>query len=501
MKDIFAIGQTFPHEDHKERIDRYLVNRHVFEGNHYEVFEKHASMLTGRQQNTLYITSNIAGIICKKSSDFLFGEPPMYSAGKADDSPEQKALERLVTDNDLDIINYESALANAYRGDSFYKIRWGQEYGGALPEEIDPFKVIIESQNAKYVFPEVSPVDAHKIICYHVAYPECIDLEYGEDWILHIESYYPGYIYKRDMRMNANRYDPVTGEANEWRIYAYIEGTEETIPTGVAHPLIVHVPNYGTDDTWEGLDDLTEHHGIFDEINNRLSKIAEILDKHADPAMVVPVGSLEEGENGQPIFHAGRDKIFEMMDKNDVPPQYITWNGQLQACFQEIDLLVEHLLMTCEIPPIALGKDNSGTSGSSGIAVKMRMNSLLAKVNRKRQYYNKALKRVLYIAQLLEQAQSTIGYEPTIPHITFRDGLPNDDSELANIASIRTGGKATQSQLSAIMSLNGCTEEQARLEIERIKEENDAEAFVDGSIFNEETPPIQENDVGVGGGD
>lgn len=496
MKDIFAIGETFPHEDHKKRVDRYHTNKHVFLGDHYEVFERRLSQMTGRQQNTIYISSNIAGIICKKSADFLFGEAPVYSAGKADDSPEQKALERLVNDNDLNIINYESALSNAYRGDSFYKIRWGQEYGGILPEDFDPFKVIIESQNANYVFPQESPVDAHKIICYHVAYPECIDLEYGDDWILHIESHYPGYIHQRDMRMNATRYDPITGEANEWKIYAYIEGTEQTIPTGVPHPLVVHVPNYGLDDTWEGVDDLTEHHGIFDEINNRLSKIAEILDKHADPAMVVPVGSLEEDENGQPIFHAGRDKIFEIMDKNDVPPQYITWNGQLQACFQELDLLVDQLLMNCEIPPVALGKDNSGTSGASGIAVKMRMNSLLAKINRKRQYYDKALKRVLYIAQLLEQAQSTIGYEPTVPHITFKDGLPNDDSELANIASIRTGGKPTLSQLSAIMSLNGCTEEQARIEIERIDEEEKAASFVDGSIFNEPDTEPQEEDVG-----
>ena len=85
-----------------------------------------------------------------------------------------------------------------------------------------------------------------------------------------------------------------------------------------------------------------------------------------------------------------------------------------------------------------------------------------------------------------------------MPHITFKDGLPNDDSELANIASIRTGGKPTLSQLSAIMSLNGCTEEQARIEIERIDEEEKAASFVDGSIFNEPDTEPQEEDVGGG---
>ena len=47
-----------------------------------------------------------------------------------------------------------------------------------------------------------------------------------------------------------------------------------------------------------------------------------------------------------------------------------------------------------------------------------------------------------------------------------------------------SGGKPVQSQLSAIMEVHGYTEEQARIELERIREEERADSFVDSSIFN-----------------
>lgn len=485
---LFAINEHYPHPAHKERIERYRENKLIFKGRHFEALEQRAAYLGKRQEAMVYITANIAGTICKKSADFLFGETPVFSAGNSDNSAEQRAIERFVADNDLNITNYESALGNAYRGDSFYKVRWGQKYGGMLPVGVDPYRVIIEAQNPEFVFPETSLTDANTVIAYHVAYPQLVAHTKGEEWVLNVETHYPGRILYRKFRMNAINYWPGTNEVAEWKIYAEIIDARAVVETGVAIPLIIHVPNYAIDDEWNGIDDLTEHHGIFAEINSRLSKISEILDKHSDPAMAVPAGTLGEDEYGQAVFHAGRDKIFEVMDKNEVVPQYITWNGQLDAAFKELEKLIDLLLMNAEIPAVALGRDNSGTSGSSGLSIKWRMNSLLAKINRKRQYYEKGLKHVLLIAQLLEHAQSDekLDYTVTMPIIRFKDGLPDDDMEQATIAQIRTGGKATTSQLSAIMELNGYTEEQARIELERIREEEEAASFVDSSVFNSE---------------
>ncbi|MFS0841250.1 phage portal protein [Paenibacillus sp. 1P03SA] len=515
---MFDIGQYFPPPAHVKRIQRYKENRKLFRGEHYDVFERVRNKLSHTQGEYLYISLNMAGLVSKKSADFLFGETPFYSAGNADDSPEQKAIERMAAENDLGIVNYESALGNSYRGDSFYKIRWGQQYGGELDKSLDPFRVFIESQIAEYVFPEADPFNANNIKAYHIALPTLMedgqrlsefDLERlnglrttrsrtvrGDQWFIDVESHYPGKIVTRKLRALATNSN-MDNEVIEWRILEEISRSEEE--TGVPFPLVVHVPNYATGDGWEGLDDLSELKPLLDELNNRISLIASILDKHSDPAMVVPTGSLEETEDGETIFRAGRNKVFEAADKNEVVPQYITWDGQLQAAFEEIKLLIDQILTVAEIPAVALGKDNSGTSGSSGLAIKFRMNSLLAKINRKRQYYDRGLRKVFLIAQLLEDSKVDIDYAVTVPKIKFKDGLPDDELEQAQIYSMRLGGKPTISQKTALMQIDDLTEQQAQAEIDRMRDEEEAVAKVPSSVFNEpdaepeETEPDEED--------
>ncbi|MDT2266388.1 hypothetical protein P7H12_26115 [Paenibacillus larvae] len=55
--------------------------------------------------------------------------------------------------NRLHIINYESALGNAYRGDAFYKVRYSQHYDGFLDESIDPYRVIIRATKSRICIP------------------------------------------------------------------------------------------------------------------------------------------------------------------------------------------------------------------------------------------------------------------------------------------------------------------------------------------------------------
>lgn len=482
---LFKVGKQYPPVTHVKRIDRYKDNKRLFKGNHFDVLERENDRLTEYQQDLIYICTNLPSLICKKSADFLFGEAAKYNAGMEDNSNEQKALERFDAENDLNVLNYESALGGAFRGDIFYKIRWGQKWQGNIDAKLDPFRLYIESQNPEYVFPETLPGDAKNIFVYHIAYPVYVKGTKGQEYILKIESQYPGKIVYEERRMRADSF--IDGEPVRFTIYADIEGTHKVVQTNVPLPLVVHAPNYALDDSWEGIDDLTEHYSIFGEINNRLSRIAEILDKHSDPAMAVPQGSLDIDAEGNPVFHAGRDKIFEY-GEGVVEPKYITWNGQLDAAFKELDKLVDFLLMTAEIPPVVLGKDNSGTSGSSGSGIKQRMNSLLLKIKRKRQYFESALRKVLHVAQLVEHEKARkVDYKVVeFPRILFNERLAEDEMEKATIAQARTGGKSTKSVKSILEDEYGLTEEQAERELERIQEEEKNEGMVDPSIFNRE---------------
>jgi hypothetical protein len=499
---MFRIGSYYPNvtKAHGERITRYRENKSLFKGvpeETFEVLDKYNDVLPTHQQRTLYVSVNLAGLIAKKSADFLFGENAIYSAGGKDDSPEQAKLDDWVKQNDLNITNYESALSNAYRGDSFYKVRWGQEHFGMVPKELDPFRVVIEAQNAEYVFPEAYPNDSTRIMAYHIAVPMEVAGTDGEEWVLNVESHFPNKIIYRSFRMNPMEED-IDG-VTSWRIYAEI-GEPREVVTNIPFPLVVHVPNYSTDDSWEGIDDLTELKGLFSELNTRLSQIAEILSKHADPAMIVPQGTLVEDETGQPQYRVGVDKVFEVMN-GELEPKYLTWNGQLEFAFREVEKVLDLILMKAEIPAVALGVGDAGTSGSSGLAIKWRLNSLLAKINRKRQYYDKALKRIFTIAQLVEMDRKTkVEFKPFSPHIKFKDGLPEDEMEKATIMQIRTGAKATISQKRAIMELENLTEEQAQQILDELEEEAmssmvaNMEAFQVGDTpENEEADNTEEN--------
>lgn len=497
--DYFRKGDFFPPVEHQDRIQRYKENKLLFEGKHWELFRKYSISKSSK----LYVSVNLAGVIAKKSADFLIGDGVTVSAGKEDHSREQLAFERIEEDNDLDVLFYESALTNAYKGDSFFKVRYGQEFGGLYPKELDEHRVRIETVKAEHVFPETADYNDNLITCYHIAIP--IRIDYSEangsknQYKLQVESHSAGKIDYREYQLTVIRSE-ANGTPIEWKIGNQI-GETETILTGVPMPLVVHIPNFSTDDTWEGMDDLTEIRPLFDELNNRLSQIAAIMDKHSDPAMAIPSNILDVDEYGRPVFRVADSKVFEV-EKTDIMPQYITWNGQLNEAYQEIDRLTKMILTTAEIPEVALGLGDTGTSGSSGLAIKWRMNSLLSKIKRKRMYYEKALKRVFLIAQTLESYVGIADYVITKPKLIFTDGLPKDNAEQTSIALQQTGGAILQSQKSAIMQLFGYTEEQAEAEIERIKQEQEDLAarnpVGDPSLFNElydNVPDEEEEDA------
>ena len=472
----FNKGAEFPFQ--RRRIAKYRENRKLFEGQHFDVFEK------WNTNRNLYVYTNLAGLICKKSADFLFGEEALITAGTGDSTPEALAVERLVKDNYLGQENYEAALSAAVLGDAFYRVRYGQEYGGELSSTDDPFRVFIETLSAEDVFPEINPLNKKQIKAFHICIPVYDSLQ--DKWQLNCESHYAGKIMYHSYNLKPHSTD-IDGVVDSWTIQDVV-GVPTEQYTGVPLPLVVHIPNTGRDFTWEGLDDLSEHKALFEEINNRLSQVASILDKHADPSMAVPTGMLVEDETGRPYFRVAQDKVFEVLGKEDIIPQYITWNGNLQEAIQEIDKLVDLLLIAAEIPPIALGMNDSGTSGSSGLSIKFRMQSLLSKVNRKKLYFNQGVVKVLFAAQLLEKAVGIADYEPVKPKIIFKDGLPTDSLQEVNEMNVRTGGMPTISRKTALMRLDNLTEEQADAEIELIKQEQ-AEllgGYADPSAFNEE---------------
>ena len=98
------------------------------------------------------------------------------------------------------------------------------------------------------------------------------------------------------------------------------------------------------------------------------------------------------------------------------------------------------------------------------------MISPLAKVNRTRMRFDSALKKAIKLCSQLG-GENIIDLSKEKINIFWNDGLPDDPVEEANLMNIRTGGKATISQFSAIQRLDNLTDEDTQAELEAIQEE------------------------------
>lgn len=447
--DFLRKGAPWPPPTEADRLKLYRQNSELFEGCHEKVFKDWVKLLRQDMQASLEIILNWPKRLSTLFADLLLGEPPQVKAGD-EGSREQETVNRLIEENNLFNTAYEVALDLSRFGVGVFKIR----YDG---------RAIIEAQPPICWFPVVAP-DNVKEVLYHVLayeYEEVQKLFLAERRLKRLKVE----IHERG-RITTSVYDITSGSISG------IVGEEEVRETGVDDFLVVPVFNLSTSDRLTGLDDYSDLDSIVQELETRVAQISRILDKHADPNLAGPDTALEQDpKTGEVIFRGG-GKYFPL-GPGDQPPQYVTWDGQLDAAFREIELLMEQFYALSETTAAAFGQLKAGLA-ESGTALRRLMMAPLAKVNRIRMRFDPALKQVLKLASALEVAQgmpNAVKLEDV--HITWQDGLPDDDMERTQIEVQRYGAGLTSLE-SALKRLDGLESEALQAEIERIKAEQAA---------------------------
>lgn len=480
------------------------------------MYERAAALLrdtpAASQLKTLYIACNIVDVLLTKPSDLLVGEPPSFESGKPDDSTEQKALNSIVEENDLTARIHEMVIGAGYRGDSFVKVRYdyAQDFS-ALPEgfdipEVSP-EAIIEPIDAATVFPELSRGSKKRFKSINIAWVEWVESpngtiiskltgeKYEARPYLNVERHLPGYIVYERYELYERGVDTNYGVPIGTYTIGKQVGTgrkDDVIPTGVARPLVFHIPYKSLDDRWEGVSGIEKIESLLAAINDRLVQIDYILWKHSDPTAYGP-DDIDEGE-GASVRFGGK---YIPVGKDDATPGYMVWNSQLDGAFKELNYLLGLVFQMSETPQWLFGTTLAGdTSGGTGTshtdsgAIKARFMPILAKVNRIRVHVDKAIRDALWTAMELENYanQDVKGFEPyeaIYPKISWQDGIPVDEKEQAEIASIRTGGKSTLDVHSAIKKLDNVDDSHAKATMLRIaNDERDANGTVDSTVFN-----------------
>lgn len=455
----------FPYPDSVGRLERYHFNDQLFEGNHFDAFsQKIQSEHFNKQHAQLkYLASNFAGLISKVAADLLFSEQIKVTAN---DSGTQDFLEGLLFQNKLHTQNYESALGNSRHGDAVFKLRIGKLNPGD-----DKKTVIIEDITPTIYFPKlfagnVRAEPAQKELAWVVNIS-------GKEY-LRKEIHTPGKIANSLFLLEKG----VVKQEVSISLLGE-EGLTEEQDTKISKSLIVHVPNWRDGSRYFGYDDYADLTALFYALNNRMTKNENILDKHSDPILALPEGVLDEkGEVKKEAF-----TMFEIPSGGTgtpAKPEYIVWNASLDNAFKQVDQIIQMLYMFSETSPDAFGMGDGKVD--SGRALKLRLMRTIAKVARKRLYYDAALKEVLHTAQLLAQAWDVGVYDqkkddytvkiknPEIPEIEWQDGLPLDNREQVEEEEIRLRSGNT-SVKDSIMRLDDVDEETATKKAAEIKAE------------------------------
>ena len=454
---------VFPYKNAESRLSDYEYFNNLLLGQHFEAFNIRVNSkdYTKDYAKLRYITANFAGLISKISADMLFSEPMQV---KAPENGDQDFLDALWFDNKMNEQLYESAVSNSALGDALFKVRAGKRH----PND-ENSTIIIEDFTPTIYFPNVDGFNVRST-------PKQIELAWtfkvASTLYLRKEIHTPGQIEYHVYEMKENKIMQevnldLLGDPN-------LTGVGMVQDTGIDRYLIVHIPNWKTGNRHFGISDYYDLDKLFYALNNRITKVDNILDKHSDPILMVPEGILDEkGNVKKESLH-----MIEVPEGGDnIKAEYIVWNANLEAAFTQLEKLMDYFMMTAEITPDILGMGQG--LNDSGRALKFKLMRTIAKSLRKKLYYDRGIKEVMFVAQLLAKEWDLgvgpdnlkLTGDPQMVDLLWQDGLPIDDyEEVTNeIAKIDAG---IQSKRDAIMNLDNLDEEAAEEKLEEIDEEN-----------------------------
>jgi Phage portal protein, SPP1 Gp6-like. len=417
LQNIFSRGKPWPPADELKRIAIYDANLKLWNRRHDEVYDILRNLYADREKdyNKVLFLINFHRQLSTLWADLLFSEKPQILA---QDQQAQTYLDSLV-----DRLSLWSKC---------YAIRIDMSRYGAGIAKI----YAIEGEPASLQV--ISPRNWYPVIGGDGEVSQHIIAWESRPNVLNVEMHNSGTInsFKLQLANGYIRSDP----------YDVRE-----VSTGYDRPLVFPILNAITSDDLYGTDDYQDIDPIIKRLEVTFTRIGRILDAHSEPAFAVPEDALgpRDPVTGELTYNAKR-RIFPI-GESDKLPQYITWDGQLSAAFSLIDKAMTQLFTISETCRCAFEPDTLGST-ISGKALRMLMMRPLKKGERAKLQFDPALKQILKAISILDVANGVPGAVLLDGlRIIWKDGLPDDDYEEAQIASMKraAGWSAKQILLEA----------------------------------------------------
>jgi hypothetical protein len=441
------VGQQFPPASEVERLKRYSENEKLFETDHadchkeiYEQCFRRITRVVGNFENYVCfpVILNYQRLLSLKTADLICGEYPRITCQDQADTDEITTL-RAETNFDENL--FPTVIDLSRFGDAIWRIY----------KDEDTSRGTFTVWTPKEWFPVVKNDGTKKITHQVLAWRVDLGTKDNHNWHLYAQIHTVGQYEKREYQMDS-----------DGKKISRLLSTS-TVGTGLQTNAVIQLSNIRTSSTIYGHDDYWPIDSLVSEAIVRVAQISEILDKHADPVLTGPASMLSVNtDTGKLELKRGK---FYAYSPGEEPPEYMVWDGQLDAAFKQLDFIIQQLYIISEMGAALLGAMEKTGQAISGTAMRFKMVNPIIKARR---LSNGML---LPTRKLVSSMLSLNGKEIDGNKISvvWKDGLPNDPREQAEIARLVTGLTEVMPLMEAIMEYFEKTPEEAKKWIESIK--------------------------------
>lgn len=404
--------------DTKQRLEGYEKNKLLFEGKHSSVFTDLNRLLREDSSGVLAFSLNWHKRLTTTFSNMLWGELPYL------ESESGEYLKSLIESTDFYNVGYEVTLDTLRYSPGILKIGFDGE------------RATIESQNPAYWYPVVSPDNVKKAQYHVLAWTfEETDSKGQKTSYLRAEIHSKGKIENRLYKLDNGKIDEQIKPISSHNRY---KGLKDEQDTGINDFLIIPIYNLPTSDNPFGQSDYEDISPLIEQLELRICQITRILNKHSDPNMAGPESCLiNDPETGEPIFTSGGK--FWPLESGESSPQYITWDGKLDSGFRQMEFLLDQLYALSETSSVLFGDPRKLQRADSSAALKRLLISTISKVNRLKLSIDPKVKQALKLASQIEVLKKVPqSVELSDLKIEWRDGLPQDDLEQAQVEQLKS---------------------------------------------------------------
>ena len=208
--------------------------------------------------------------------------------------------------------------------------------------------------------------------------------------------------------------------------------------------LLYAVTNTPTTTNPLGTGDYEIINGLLQKAIERLTAILRVLDEHADPSMTGPYSLLEKGPDGQVVFKTSK---YYATGKEEQKPEYLVWDANLDSSFKAFDELCKQIYILSEMGEAFLGTSGGTSNVVSGTAMRFKMISPLEKARRISNDITEPFKEIISTLMYMSGTQ----VDASELNVAWKDSLPKDPREVAELARLEAGSPAVKPLLHAVM--------------------------------------------------